>query len=200
MTAIPPSKRFVGLDLSLTSTGVAILRREGQGWGTPELHVIREKVSKPTPLYKVERLGTILSRLQGLNVFGPDVALLALEDYAYGISSHETNCVFQLGELGGVVRLQLLNTHTPFLTVPIGTNKKFATGNGAADKSLVASKIAALWGIPLSSFPTNDASDALSLATVAAYKHLGNLDPIPTYKFQRPLVQGLEVLNAGTPD
>jgi Holliday junction resolvasome RuvABC endonuclease subunit len=119
-----------------------------------------------------------------------------VEDYALGISTSETNCVFQLGEVGGCVRYHLVAGGVPFVAVPIGSNKKFATGNGAAKKDQVADKMAELWGMKTSQFVSDDVSDALSLASMAAYKHLGDLPGMKTYRFQAALVEPLEIIIA----
>lgn len=191
-----PSKgeKFVGLDLSLNGTGVAIVRRSPSGeWTPPELVLLANRPPSPvTAQYHVERLADIAARIESAGALD-NTTLLCIEDYAMGISTEHTNCVFQLGELGGVVRFLLVTNHIPFILVPIGTNKKFATGNGAAKKPQVAEGMSRLWSIP-NDFKTHDLSDALSLASVAAFVHYGDLPGLTVRKSQVAALRDLEVL------
>jgi Holliday junction resolvasome RuvABC endonuclease subunit len=191
--------KIVGLDLSLRGTGVAILRLSLGKWEPPVLTTVRPKPA-PRPVtrdYEGNRLVDVVSKLHDIGVFDSDVDLVGLEDYAYGIKKDETNCVFQLGELGGIVRYLLLTKGIPYIPVPIMLGKKFATGNGAAKKDLVAQKMAELWQVPKFTEKQFDSSDALALASTAAYHRLNGLVGLKTYKFQAKLVESLEVVSAG---
>lgn len=119
---------------------------------------------------------------------------VGIEDYAYGISAGKTNCVFQLGELGGAVRYQLMSHGVPFVEIPISVGKKFATGSGSAKKDQVADCMSKLWDLPKFEANQFDASDALSLASVAATQLLGSLPGKKMYRFQTALVGQLEVV------
>src|SRR5690348_941688 len=115
-----PFDRFVGLDLSLNGTGVAVLDRTDNRWAPPALTTIR--LSSPglvTKTYEAQRLVSVVTRLFDIGVFDPCVRLAAIEDYAYGIGrdrngQSNTNCTFNLGELGGCVRYQLFTHQVPF--------------------------------------------------------------------------------------
>jgi Holliday junction resolvasome RuvABC endonuclease subunit len=190
--------KIVGLDLSLNGTGVAILRLSAGTWQRPELHTIRP-IPAPSPvtrLYEGLRLKDVVTKLLALGVF-ESTTLVGVEDYAYGISLGKTNCVFQLGELGGCVRYQLLTRSIPYIPIPITVGKKFATGNGAAKKDQVAEKMSTLWAMPAFSKAQWDSSDALALGSAAAYHLLGGLPGLKTFQFQQKLVTGLEVVDAG---
>lgn len=189
----------MGLDLSLSGTGVAVLRRSPTGqWARPSLQTIRP-IPAPkgpvTPQYKGARLFDVVTKILGLHLF-EGTALVGIEDYAYGISTDQTNCVFQLGELGGCVRYFLQQANVPYTPIPISVGKKFATGNGSAKKNVVAEKVAALWGLPKFTEDQYDASDALALASTAAYKHFDGLPGLTTYRYQKPLVDQLEIVCA----
>ncbi len=189
--------RFVGLDLSLNGTGVAVVERTGSAWTVPVCSTIKLSHQGPvTKTYEAQRIVTIINRLFDYGVFDAGtVKMAAIEDYAYGIKAGQTNCVFNLGEIGGCVRFHLFTFHVPYVNSPISLGKKFATGNGAAQKPLVAEKMADLWGLPKFNDKQYDASDALSLATLAAFKHYGDLPGLRTYRFWGSLVQDLEVVH-----
>ena len=104
---------IIGLDLSLTSTGVA------DKGGTFR---IRPK-SKGA-----QRLDDIASEIM---VLGREAELVVIEGYSFGSQGRAT---FSIGELGGVIRLELHRAGVPWLLVPPSVLKKWATGKGNADK------------------------------------------------------------------
>lgn len=110
--------KVVGLDPSLTATGVAStsgqtrLLRPGKRRGPERLVWIREN---------------ILSLVSGAE-------LVVVEGYSYGSQHSHAHA---LGELGGVVRVALFEAGIPYLDIPPSTLKKYATGKGNAKKELV---------------------------------------------------------------
>jgi crossover junction endodeoxyribonuclease RuvC len=190
----------VGLDLSLTGTGVAILRLVSGQWAKPELHTVRPLSAPKGPVtrqYEGARLFDVASKIVSLGVL-KGTALVGIEDYAYGISMDQTNCVFQLGELGGVVRYLLFQAGVPYAPINISVGKKFATGNGSAKKDMVAAKMSEMWKLPLFAKNQYDSSDALALGSLAAYKMLNGLPGLQTYRFQEKLADQLEIVNDGS--
>lgn len=199
MPATATASKFVGFDLSLNGTGVAILRHTGEGWLEPELHTLRQKHKGPvTKTYQTARLCQIIEDMP-FDAFN-FVTLAALEDYAMGAGkvdkdgNHNSNCTFQLGEIGGIVRYLLYTDRTPFIPVPLTVNKKFATGNGQADKFAVAAAMSRLWELPTFKAKELDCSDALSLATVAAFRYFRGLPGKTTHKYQLQIIEPLEVV------
>ncbi len=106
--------RVVGLDLSLTSTGVA--RADGD--------TVRIRTISNGP----ERIDFINQAVIA-NIGRVD--LVVIEGYSFGSKGA---AVFQIGELGGVIRHTLWSHGTPFAVVPPTTLKKYATGSGVAKK------------------------------------------------------------------
>lgn len=110
---------LVGLDLSLTATGVA------SRLGVTTL--------KPGALRGMERLAWIRQRVE-LAVKGLDpqdwADLVAIEGYAFG----RPNQASHLGELGGVIRMYLHEQAVPFVDIPPKSLKLYATGRGNAGK------------------------------------------------------------------
>lgn len=105
--------RIVGLDLSLTATGVA------PHHGPP--------ITIGSDLRGAERLAELQRRIVA-HIRGVDLAVI--EGYAYG----RHNRAHQIGELGGIIRLACWHQRIPYVEVPPATLKKFATGKGNAGK------------------------------------------------------------------
>jgi len=101
--------KLVGIDASLTSTGIAV--NNGQG-----LLVSTENISskKRGP----ERLIEIREEIRDMVVFAD---LVILEDYAYS----RTNQAHQIGELGGVLRVMLFEMGKKVLLVSTNQLKKW---------------------------------------------------------------------------
>lgn len=110
----------IGLDLSLTATGVATAQESFaircSERGMPRLHSVRNRI-----------IGTVtLNR--------PD--LVVIEGYSMG-TARQSSHAHGLGELGGVVRLWLWEAGVPYVDVPPACLKKYATGAGNARKEAV---------------------------------------------------------------
>lgn len=121
----------VGLDLSLTATGVAteagveVLATKLRG--CERLAWLRDAVlgfADPGSSAHLQRRPDALF---------PVADLVVVEGYAYG----RANQAHQAGELGGVIRLALHEAAIPFVIVPPSSLKKLATGNGGAKKEAV---------------------------------------------------------------
>lgn len=106
------SDRIVGLDLSLTATGICDERGA-------RFH--------KTDLRGMERLNDILDAVIWAVVSSD---LVVIEGYSYG----SANQAHQLGELGGIIRHYLHTSRMAYVDVPPSTLKKFATGKGNAGK------------------------------------------------------------------
>lgn len=127
--------QYIGLDLSLTGSGVVVLRHHGVAVrrtlknrlrGYERLAWIRDRVAE------VVREAQEASRL-------PVVAVIEAMPSAPPIK-HD------IGELGGVVRTMLFEDGVPFALVPPPTLKKFATGAGNAPKDNVLMQVLKRWG------------------------------------------------------
>lgn len=114
---------YVGIDQSLNATGLCIL----QGRTVETLLTISPAKLRDAPRLAFIR-DTIAQHLERVKEIGPVYG--AMEGYAY----EKTGRVFQLGEVGGVVRLLFHDLKVPLLTIPPTVLKKFATQRGAAKK------------------------------------------------------------------
>jgi len=125
----------VGLDLSLTSTGVAIgddtLTIDGSA-----LRGVRRLV------YIRDRIAEILTN-HPLDPEHPAPLVAIIEGYSFASRNSHAHA---LGELGGVVRVLLHELSIPVIEVPPTSRAKFATGKGNAGKSEVVSSISARTG------------------------------------------------------
>lgn len=152
-------KIIAGIDQSLNSTGVVILDKatgipiaskaiaiNGRA-GTPKLFganrliYIRNTVWEMLKLYKVD--------------------FIVIEGYSFGSRGAS---IFDLGEIGGAIRILAHDLGIPFETIPPKTLKKYTTGNGNATKDEMAEAIEAKYNI---TFETTDEADAFALAYMA---------------------------------
>jgi len=161
-----PAPKVLGLDLSLTCTGVA-----GNGWtDTIEpvkrgaAHRDRKNKTRDAQLrtaYNHERLSAIHRTLRTLL----PADLVVMEGLAF--DAHDTDR--QQAGLSWNVRHFLWSHDVPYAVVPPSTLKQFVTGTGAADKALM-SELIADW------FPWfdggHDEADAAGLMAMG-YAHLG---------------------------
>jgi len=111
----------IGIDQALRNVGFCINNlRAAQLTGM---------VFKEHKLRGAERLSSLRRRIISfVKGFHPD--LVALEGYAYDAE----NRLADLGEIGGVLRVELFDLGIPHIIVPPTTLKQFVTGTGAASK------------------------------------------------------------------
>ena len=107
----------VGLDLSLTATGVFD--------GLPSTIKTKHR--------GMERIDVIESCVR-MVVNACTDPLVMIEGYSFGSRSSQAHA---LGELGGCVRLMLHRSGVPWVDVPPSTLKTYATGRGNAGKTEV---------------------------------------------------------------
>jgi len=131
----------VGLDLSLTSTGICI---DG----------VSEALSSPAK--GVERLADLADQVCERIAATLD-AVVCIEGYSFGSRNSQAHAI---GELGGVVRYRLWQLGVPVVEIPPTCRAKFATGRGNAGKDEVVSAISARTGIVWGGKGANDRCDA----------------------------------------
>jgi len=143
----------IGLDLSLTSTGIAV--------GDITLTI------EPKALKGVERLIYIRNRVtnevQSQAEREKLTPLVLVEGYSFASRNSRSH---SLGELGGVVRVDLWEAGFPFVEIPPTVRAKFATGRGNAGKSEVVSAISARTGITWEGPGSEDRCDAWILQEI----------------------------------
>ena len=149
----------VGLDLSLTSTGLAI--------GDNTYAIRTDKMRGPTRLAHIrDRIHEHLAN--HLHDHGGDLVIV-VEGYSFASKNSHAHA---LGELGGVMRLWFHDHGFPIVEVPPTCRAKFATGKGNASKSEVVSAVSARTGRVWEGSGAEDECDAWILQEMGL-THLG---------------------------
>ena len=132
---------LIGLDLSLTSTGVSV---------NGKTSVISTKARG------AERLHIVSSAILDL-CSSEKIVCAIIEGYSFASRNSQAHSI---GEMGGAVRMKLWENRIPYVEVPPTCRAKFATGKGNAGKSEVVSSISAKTGIIFSGGGGDDECDA----------------------------------------
>lgn len=147
-----PRPLVIGLDLSLTSTGIA-----GEGWTD---HV-------RTKLRGDARLAYLHSAVRDF-IKSADLVVMEGPSFGHGaLAGHE-----DLAGLRVLVRLYCHGHDIPYATVPPTSLKLYVAGHGRASKGEVRSAVADRYGIHTEGPARYDEADAYSLIA-AAYDWLG---------------------------
>lgn len=157
----------MGLDLSMTGTGLVVCRR---GTRTPltsrrieTLPMTQFPKRAESQLWKGkfygqedERIEYITAKcMRAWNHFRPQITVI--EGYAFGAKG---NALTALHELGGVMKNKLLAVEAVYVIVPPAQLKLFATGNGRASKEWMVEAAQEIWP----DCPSEDEADALHAA------------------------------------
>ena len=150
----------LGVDPSLRATGLFLLE---------DGHVIGQAVSTGK-MRGPARLVYIRDAL--CEMLEPNrPVLVAMESYSYG----SIGKVFEIGELGGVLKVALYERGVPLILVAPVQLKKFVCGNTKAEKQGVIDAVNQELGLSLTP-QQNDVADAAGLALIArAYLDPGSL-------------------------
>jgi Holliday junction resolvasome RuvABC endonuclease subunit len=151
-----------GLDLSLTSTGLALIAD-----GKLHTAAFRTKARKPSEdreLFVYQRQELILAEVLG---YLKSCDVVAVEDLVWHAKG---SAIFDLAGLRAIVTLEMHRTGLTMVHVNQTLVKAYATGNGNADKQLVYR--AALQRLPVNdlraAMTTTDEADSAWLAQMAA--------------------------------
>lgn len=140
---------YLGIDASLEGTGLCLVTVAG--------FAIRLQTISPDKLRGAARL---LEIKRNAELFIPaDVEFAAIEGYAYDAVGR----VFELGEVGGVLRLLVHERNIPYVDVPPASLKKFATGRAGAKKAHMIEAAEQAGARPVD----DNQADAFHLARVA---------------------------------
>lgn len=133
--------RFIGLDLSLTSTGYCIDGKTG---------VIATK------LKGAERLSKVSSQIIDM-IISNSIDVAIIEGYSFASRNSQAHSI---GEMGGAVRMKIWESGVAYVDVPPTCRAKFATGKGNAGKGEVISSISAKTGLMFVGAGADDECDA----------------------------------------
>ncbi|MCA1777754.1 MAG: crossover junction endodeoxyribonuclease RuvC [Loktanella sp.] len=151
----PESVLSLGLDLSISATGLVVLR--GSSSAAPKLVVERE-VKPPAKATGIERPRRIVEEIMTyIHAANPDVVVVE----GYSLNMKNASSVVPLVELGGILRLMLMLDRIDWLDPRAGEVKKFATGRGNANKNEIMMNVFKRWG---HESKTDNTADAYVLA------------------------------------
>lgn len=168
----------MGLDLSLTGTGLCVLSRNRVRHchlKTKPLNALPKRAEKQ--LHNGVFFGTDEERIAYIALVVmeefrsslPDLVLL--EGYSFGSKGRALS---GLHELGGVIKHHLWASSAPWIPVQPSENKKYATGTGSADKDLMMSRALRLWP----RCPNHDVADAFHLARYGLREYTSLVEPV----------------------
>jgi len=174
---------FIGLDLSLTRTGMCAIT------GTAiEFYTLSPK---PAGIYGAPRLDWLIKEIDAVATQHGNIHAVAIEGYSF----NSQNQAHKMGELGGLVRWWFYKLRIPTLLVSPKTMQKFVTGRGdnPNPKEVVRECIRETWGV----FTNNeDESDAGGCAMVA---QAWRTRPDDLEKYQIDALKKIEVLPMRAP-
>jgi len=148
---------FMGIDPSLTGTGIAILDSglENKSY-LAEHYLIKTKSSDEIEA----RYDQIMKKISSLTD-GKDIQYIYIEGLSFGSKGA---AVTELAGLHYIIRYYLYKMGISFKEIPPTTLKKYITGSGKAQKNLMLLNIYKKWGIE---FTDDNTADAYSLARYA---------------------------------
>lgn len=148
----PPVPRVIGLDLSLTCTGVA-----GEGWAD----IIR------TGLRGHPRLAFIVERVTE-HIRGADLVVIEGPSFGGGVAHRHED----LAGLRVMVRHACWRRGIPYAVVPPSCRALYATGKGSGSKGAVRDSVRTRYGIECDGPGRYDQADAYVLCAMGLH-HLG---------------------------
>lgn len=147
----------VGLDLSVTATGMVAIDEDDPFSGVQSWIIRPEKSMLSDPILKkmsiARQIAVILIRP------GISKPIVGIEGYSYSKFG-----MAESGELGGIVKAELMCVNFEYSIFPPTSIKKFACGSGSAKKELMIAAVFKRW-----TFDTNDnnLADAFAIAKLA---------------------------------
>jgi len=151
----------VGLDLSLTGTGMVILR-DGN---LISKNLIKSKPSGDKPIDELNRIKKIVYEIRS-HLTGTFIDIAVIENLAFGVKN--ATSLTQLAALNYFTRELLaydsgLGYHVPFILVAPTSLKKFITGSGIAKKDVMMMETYKRYGVTLLN---DNECDAYGLAQI----------------------------------
>ena len=154
----------VGLDLSLTSTGIGIIDLNS---GTAYTRAVRSSGKKTDTLaMQVARIQDLTDNIVD-SVAVCDPELVVVESAAFS-TRKDTSAHRRAGLWWSVVG-ELHTQGFEVATLSPSELKKFATGKGNASKDAMVARAVSTWGEEVLGTQFNDTADALFLATAGAF-------------------------------
>lgn len=147
---------FIGVDLSLTGTGIVILNNDGE---ITTKRIIKTLPSNGSIDARISNIKNIIHELITPNDKDNDVW------YVEGLSyQSKGRGMLNLAGLHYVITVMLFDHNAEYKEIPPSTLKKWATGKGNSKKELMILHAYKRWGIE---FSDNNLCDAFMLARMA---------------------------------
>jgi len=173
--SIAKKDSYVGLDLSLTGTGFCLKRGD--------VFTIETVSTKPKDFKTdLDRLAHIRDTL--LRKIPADVKMICIEDFYVPANPMQLGSAIKLAMLGTVIRMTLHEKGIPFVIIAPSQLKKFVTGKGTGEKSMILREVFKRWGI---NAEDDNQADASVLAYLAEALVAPLTDDVP--KFQVEVVK-----------
>jgi len=155
---------YVGLDMSLTSTGIAIL-------SSNKIELTYNIVTNNSQFdSRIARLKFIVDDVfRVLSDYPSENTVVTIEHYAM----HLFNSAYNLAELGGILRYLLYLKGYTYIEAPPTTIKKFVTNKGNAKKEDVKLALYKNYGVDFEG-EVNDISDSFAVAIYGYHYVTGN--------------------------
>ena len=143
---------IIGLDLSLTATGLVIVAND------PDKIIDQFLIESTAKEETTPRIIKINDRITKIIVkHKPN--LVVMEGPAFGVQ--KSSSIFTLGELAGLVKVTMYTMEQRFMVIPPAVLKKWVTGKGNAKKDLMLLKVYKKFGVE---FDDDNLCDAYALA------------------------------------
>ena len=175
--------RFVGLDLSLTGTGMCLM--EVDETGKLVNMTVKEIKTKPVDFTNsIRRVDHISEKVLEFINSQSVPEMICVEDYFTG---KNPKVIIQLCELGTMVRFKLIKAGLPFYTASPNSLKKFCLGKGAGGKELIIKGVYKKYDFDTNS---NNIADAVVLAHIAkSVSFTKNNRPLSLAKYESEVVE-----------
>lgn len=163
----------IGLDLSLSGTGVVILKN---GEIVLEKLIKSKPIPEGKPVDEVRRIQKIVEEIEYcLSEDLPDIAVI--EGLAFMVKN--ATALVQLSALNYMTRALLLSYNIPFIIAAPTSLKKFVTGNGASKKDVIMMEVYKRYGVTLLD---DNIADAYSLAQVGLAMNNAHKEKVTNYQ------------------
>jgi len=148
-------RTVVGLDMSLTGTGFCLKR----GTSITVETIKTDTKTCPDDLARLKYIvGEVIRRIpQG-------TSMICIEDFFTPANAFQIGSAIKLAMLGAAIRLALYDAKLPFYIVAPSQIKKFVTGSGAAQKSIIVREVFKRYGLEVKD---DNQADACTLAHIA---------------------------------
>lgn len=145
---------YIGVDLSLSATGLVVLNGIGKIVDSKILNSKKRETERLLDLeYQLEKAICNYIPVKSVSIF--------IENFSFGSRLGQA---FSIGEWAGVAKALLKKKGYDYILVAPTSLKKFVTGKGNAKKELMMLEVFKKYG---ESFSDNNSADAFGLARIA---------------------------------